>query len=104
MCRGRYPPDSRQEPRNHDVLVQFGQRAPPASVTGATHEQVTSSPSNGIPIVSNQLCCSFRRVPGSRASQAARSGLLAQANASRAGMVTTIVAFCGVRLVVVHSG
>ena len=78
--------------------------APLASVTGATHEQLTSSPSNGASIVSGQRCWRSQSVAGSRSNHAARSGLLVQAIASRAGMVTATTPFCDVSLVPVHSG
>src|SRR5260370_25144684 len=56
-----------------------------ASVAGATHAQLTSSPSNGAPSVSDHLRSTLRSASGKRLSHAERSGVLPQLAASLFG-------------------
>src|SRR5689334_2171585 len=55
---------------------------PSAIITLATHAQLTSGPSNGLPSVSDHRCSSSCTTAGSRPSQSIRSDVLRQFSAS----------------------
>ena len=73
---------------------------PSAIATGATHAQLTSSPSKGAPSVNDHRRSRSPSASGKRLSHAARSGVLRQANASRTGTLHAMLLIVTVSLAV----